>query len=163
VLACSDFPTCQGAWWPTMDFEHGFTVLRELGEGRDGGWLPFAALTAIHVTHRLFAGVVFAAMLLLAWRLRRLRATGDVAAGRFALALAGLALWQFASGLSNVVLGWPLAAALAHTAGAAALVVTLTLLVVRMRQGAPAGLRARRLPAPSGPHAAAETAQLHHV
>jgi heme a synthase len=163
VLACSDFPTCQGAWWPAMDFEHGFTVLRELGEGRDGGWLPFAALTAIHVTHRLFAGLVFAAMLLLAWRLQRLRVRGDVAAGRFALALAGLALWQFASGLSNVVLGWPLAAALAHTAGAAALVVTLTLLVVRMRQAAPASLRVGFLPALSGPTQAAEAAQLHHV
>jgi cytochrome c oxidase assembly protein subunit 15 len=40
--------------------------------------------------------------------------------------LAGLALWQLASGLSNVVLGWPLVAALAHTGGAAALVVVLT-------------------------------------
>ena len=162
VLACSDFPTCQGAWWPTMDFGHGFTVLRELGEGRDGGWLPFAALTAIHVTHRLFAGLVFAAMLLLAWRLRR-HAAGDGAAGRFALALVGLALWQFASGLSNVVLGWPLAAALAHTAGAAALVVTLTLLVVRMHQAAQDGLWAHRVHAASDAHPAAETAQLHHV
>ena len=35
-------------------------------------------------------------------------------------------LWQFASGLSNVVLGWPLVAAVAHTGGAAALVVALT-------------------------------------
>ena len=163
VLACSDFPTCQGAWWPAMDFEHGFTVLRELGAGKDGGWLPFAALTAIHVTHRLFAAFVFAGMLLLAWGLWRLRRHGDVAAGRFALALAGLALWQFASGLSNVVLGWPLLAALAHTAGAALLVVTLTLLVVRMRQAAPATFRARRMPALGDPAPAAEAAPLHHV
>jgi cytochrome c oxidase assembly protein subunit 15 len=35
-------------------------------------------------------------------------------------------LWQFASGLSNVVLGWPLVAAVAHTGGAAGLVVALT-------------------------------------
>ena len=40
--------------------------------------------------------------------------------------IAGLALWQFATGLSNVVLGWPLAAAISHTGGAAALVVVLT-------------------------------------
>jgi heme a synthase len=31
-----------------------------------------------------------------------------------------------ASGLSNVVLGWPLVAAVAHTGGAAALVAVLT-------------------------------------
>ncbi|MBF9266159.1 heme A synthase, partial [Acidovorax cattleyae] len=40
--------------------------------------------------------------------------------------LAGLALLQFATGLSNVVLDWPLVAAVLHTGGAAALVVALT-------------------------------------
>jgi cytochrome c oxidase assembly protein subunit 15 len=33
--------------------------------------------------------------------------------------------FQLATGLSNVVLGWPLLAALAHTAGAAALVICI--------------------------------------
>jgi cytochrome c oxidase assembly protein subunit 15 len=33
---------------------------------------------------------------------------------------------QLATGLSNVVLDWPLLAALLHTGGAAALVLTLT-------------------------------------
>jgi cytochrome c oxidase assembly protein subunit 15 len=33
---------------------------------------------------------------------------------------------QFITGLSNVVLGWPLLAAVLHTGGAAAMVVTLT-------------------------------------
>ena len=49
VLACTDFPTCHGAWWPAMDFEHGFTVWRALGVGKDGGWLSFEALTPITV------------------------------------------------------------------------------------------------------------------
>ena len=40
--------------------------------------------------------------------------------------LVGLALWQFASGLTNVVLDWPLLAAVAHTGGAAALVIVMT-------------------------------------
>ena len=75
VLACQDFPTCQGAWWPVMDFEHGFALLRELGAGKDGGYLPFAALTAIHYTHRAGALVVLAAMAGLAWALHR---TGSI-------------------------------------------------------------------------------------
>jgi cytochrome c oxidase assembly protein subunit 15 len=37
------------------------------------------------------------------------------------------------SGLSNVVLGWPLVAALAHTGGAAAMVVLLTAIISRTR------------------------------
>jgi len=129
VLACRDFPTCQGAWWPAMDFEHGFTLLRELGAGKDGGYLPFAALTAIHVAHRIGAAVLLSALVWLAWLLRARR---EPAAGRWAIALVGVALWQLASGLSNVVLGWPLLSALAHTGGAAMLVVLLTTLVVRM-------------------------------
>lgn len=130
VLACTDFPTCQGAWWPAMDFEHGFTVARELGAGKDGGYLPFAALTAIHMTHRLGAAVVVIAVGALAWRLR---AAGDPALRRWAAVLAAVIAWQLVSGLSNVVLGWPLIAAVAHTGGAAALVVALTMLLSRAR------------------------------
>ncbi len=131
VLACSDFPTCQGQWWPAMDFEHGFTVLRELGAGKDGGYLPFAALTAIHFTHRVGALVVLSAMAWLAWALF---ASRDPAARRWAWGLLGVAAWQLTSGLSNVVLGWPLVAALAHTAGAAALVTLLAVMLARARQ-----------------------------
>jgi cytochrome c oxidase assembly protein subunit 15 len=129
VLACRDFPTCQGAWWPAMDFDHGFTILRELGAGKDGGYLPFAALTAIHMTHRIGAAVLLTALAWLAWSLH---AHGERATRRWAIALAGVALWQVASGLSNVVLGWPLLSALAHTGGAAALIALLTGLIVRM-------------------------------
>ena len=46
-----------------------------------------------------------------------------------------LTLLQVASGLSNVVLGWPLAAALGHTAGAAALVGVLSALLARAARG----------------------------
>jgi heme a synthase len=130
VLACTDFPTCHGRWWPAMDFAQGFTVWRELGETKTGHYLPFDALTAIHYTHRLAAYVVLAAMLLLA---RALYRSGEPGVRRFALALWALALWQALSGLSNVVLGWPLVAALAHTAGAAMLVIVLSVLLARMQ------------------------------
>jgi cytochrome c oxidase assembly protein subunit 15 len=131
VLACTDFPTCQGSWWPPMDFEHGYTLQRELGQTGAGAFLPFEALTAIHYTHRLAAYVVLGAIGLLAWRLH------GVGERRFALGLAGVGLWQLGTGLSNVVLGWPLAAAVAHTGGAAAGVVLLTVLLARARATAP--------------------------
>jgi cytochrome c oxidase assembly protein subunit 15 len=131
VLACSDFPTCQGRWWPDADFAQGFTLLRPLGLGADGQAIPFAALTAIHLAHRIGAAVVFVAIAALSWRLA---AGGDRAQRRWAAALAGVALWQLASGLGNVVLGWPLAAALAHTAGAATLVTLLAVMLARAQQ-----------------------------
>ncbi|WP_310387528.1 COX15/CtaA family protein [Roseateles sp.] len=132
VLACSDFPQCQnGQWLPELDFGHGFTIWRELGVGADGGWLPFAALTAIHWTHRVGALVVFSALLLFAWRLCR---HGDHQARHWAHRLLLVAAWQFLSGVSNVVLDWPLLAALAHTGGAAALLMLLTTLLARQHQ-----------------------------
>ncbi|WP_353090427.1 COX15/CtaA family protein [Methylibium sp.] len=126
VLACSDFPTCQGHWWPAMDFEHGFSILRPLGVGKDGDWLPFAALTAIHMTHRLGALLLLTGLTWLVWRLAR-----EPALRRFAAGLVGVAAWQVVTGVSNAVLDWPLLAAVAHTGGAAALVLLLTALVLR--------------------------------
>ncbi len=142
VLACRDFPTCQGAWWPDMDVSAAFSVQRQLGTSGDGAFLPFPALTAIHMAHRLGAVVVLPALLLLAWRLHVPGGAGR----RFAVALVALVCWQAASGLGNVLLGWPLAAAVAHTAGAAGLVVVLTTLIVRSvpahRRGRPAPVAA---------------------
>lgn len=130
VLACTDFPTCQGQWWPEMDFDHGYTVMRALGAGKDGGFLPFAALTAIHVVHRIGAAVVTVAVGALVWRLL---ASGDSALRRWAFALVGALAWQWASGLGNVLLDWPLLSAVAHTGGAAVLLVVVVMLLTRAR------------------------------
>ncbi len=122
VLACTEFPTCQGSWWPPMDVATGFQWWRELGMDRTGAAIPFAALTAIHMVHRAFAVLVIVALCWAAWRLWR----ADTALRPQARWLALGAAWQLGSGLSNVVLDWPLLAAVAHTCGAAALVVGFT-------------------------------------
>jgi cytochrome c oxidase assembly protein subunit 15 len=127
VLACTAFPTCQGSWWPAMDFAQGFELWRPLGKTSDGEHITFAALTAIHYVHRLMAYAVLVVLAVGAWKLWK----GPL--GLQARWLAALALWQLASGLSNVVLGWPLAAAVAHTGGAAALVVVLTWALLESR------------------------------
>lgn len=128
VLACSDFPQCQNSWWPEMDFSQAFQIWRPLGRLADGSHIQFSALTAIHYSHRLAAYAVLAALVLLAWRLWRIPGLHKPTR-----ALAALAAWQFATGLSNVVLDWPLAAAVAHTGGAAGLVIVLTWLVCATR------------------------------
>jgi len=120
VLACSDFPTCQGQWWPDMNWQ-GFQLWRELGHGPDGQPLPFAALASIHYVHRCMAWLVLAVLLTMGWRMRQ-----QPGLRRPAQALLALSALQFFTGLSNVVLDWPLVAAVLHTGGAAALVMTLT-------------------------------------
>jgi heme a synthase len=135
VLACQDFPGCHsGQAWPAMAWTEGFAPLRELGHAADGRILSFEALVAIHWTHRLFAvvaalGVGAAALCL--WRAPGWRQP--------ALWLAGLLLLQLLTGLSNVVLRWPLLGALMHSAGAAAMVGVLVAVIARRRFSVSAG------------------------
>ena len=121
VLACSEFPMCQRSWWPTMDFAQGFELWRPLGQTGSGEHIAFAALTAIHMAHRLFALVAFGVLLALALLLR-----AHATLRPQAHALLALCALQFVTGLSNVVLGWPLLAAVLHTGGAAAMALVLT-------------------------------------
>jgi cytochrome c oxidase assembly protein subunit 15 len=148
VLACTEFPLCQGQLWPEMDFAQAFDVWRGLGLTSEGDHINFAALTAIHYTHRLMAGVVIVALALLAWRLDNLPEWR-----RAARVLAALLVLQFLTGLSNVVLGWPLAAALLHTGGAAAMWVVLVFAlatIVRPKRPLPSRLS---LTSPNSRHA----------
>jgi cytochrome c oxidase assembly protein subunit 15 len=118
AVACTDFPTCHGQWWPQMDFANAFNLTHhDIGPNYLGGLLFGEARTAIHLTHRLGALGVTVILLALAvqlWRhgLRRL-------AG---LLLAALAV-QLALGISNVLLNLPLSIAVAHNAGAALLLL----------------------------------------
>ena len=128
TLACTDFPLCGGKVVPEMDFEHGFTLWRELGKTAAGHYLPFSALTAIHWVHRNFAFVVFAMVGFTAWRAwphASLRSTARWLA--FALAA------QFITGVATVFLDFPLAIAVLHNAGAAVLVLLLTMLNYRLK------------------------------
>jgi len=120
VMACDTYPKCQGAWWPEMNFDKGFELWRHLGVDGVGEALPFQALTAIHFVHRWHAVPV---ALLLLWSAFLLHKHG--------LKLQAKGLWlllllQFITGVSNAVLGWPLLAALLHTASAAGLLMLLT-------------------------------------
>lgn len=127
VLACTDFPTCNGQWIPSMDFSNGFHLWRALGRTGDGGFITQDALVAIHWTHRTFAFVVFAFVGWLALRLRR-----DPALRGLATTLAAVLVIQVATGLSNVLLNWPLPVAVAHNGGAAVLLLTLVMLNFRL-------------------------------
>ncbi len=123
ALACHDFPLCNGQLVPEMDFEHGFTLWRELGKTAAGHYLPFSALTAIHWVHRNFAMVVFVVLGLTAWRAWP-HATLHRLARRIAIVLA----IQAGTGLATIFLDWPLLIAVLHNAGAAALVLLVTML-----------------------------------
>lgn len=137
-VACPDFPTCQGSYWPRMDFGNAFVLWRGLGIDYEGGVLAAPARVAIHFTHRigaLVAGIVLVMLALRAWlggSTRRVRSAGA--------ALLVAVLLQITLGISTVMMGVPLAVATAHNAGAALLVITLVCLLRALRPEAPVRL-----------------------
>lgn len=122
ALACVDFPTCHGQWWPEMEFRQGFHWVRELGLTATGEYLSHAALTAIHWAHRLGAAAVFVAVLSLALALVRFGARA------YGFILVGILLLQVSLGIANVLGSLPLFVAVAHNAGAAGLLLAMVMI-----------------------------------
>ena len=128
VLACPDFPLCQGRLIPgDMDFVAGFTLWRDLGMTAEGTPIPFPALVAVHWTHRTFAYLVVAVAGVLAWRLWPLHGVSFLAR-----VLAAVLVLQVTTGVSSVVLRWPLPLAVLHNGGAAVLVAVLVAINYRL-------------------------------
>ncbi|HEX5342824.1 MAG TPA: COX15/CtaA family protein [Duganella sp.] len=123
TLACTDFPLCGGKAIPEMDFEHGFTLWRELGKTAAGHYLPFSALTAIHWVHRNFGFIVAVVAGYVAWR-----AWGHDALHKTARNIALTLGAQILTGVATIYLSFPLTIAVLHNAGAAMLVLLLTML-----------------------------------
>ncbi|MDO8349631.1 MAG: COX15/CtaA family protein, partial [Gallionella sp.] len=123
ALACTDFPLCNGALLPQMDFHNGFTIWRDLGMTAHGEYITFAALTAIHWMHRAFAFVVAALLVWLALRAYKIATLRKTA--RWLLITVVL---QFSIGIATVLLQLPLLLAVAHNGGAALLLMLLVML-----------------------------------
>jgi len=129
ALACPDFPTCRGAWMPTMDLHHAFQLIRDLGMTAQGALLPAEALTAIHWIHRLGALVTLFIVGLLVVKMMRVAAL--IRAAWLIVLVLSL---QLSLGITNVLFSLPLPVAVAHNAGAALLLLVLVMLNFRLRK-----------------------------
>jgi len=120
ALACTDFPLCQGAWLPSMDFSYSLN---------DSG-LPLSPekLTAIHWMHRAGALLVIA---YLGWLSFRIMATQGLR--NIGKTILGLVALQSTLGVFNVLLGLPLLVAVLHNAVAMLLLIALVVLGFRLR------------------------------
>lgn len=153
TLACSDFPLCNGAVMPDMDFSHGFTLWRELGKTAAGHYIPMSALTAIHWVHRNFAVVLVLVLGYAAWRART-----DSRLRPLARNIVIVLVLQLCTGIATVFFSFPLAIAVLHNAGAAMLVLLVTMLNYRSlyrieaASPVPAQTTAHRDFSPASPH-----------
>lgn len=129
ALACTDLPTCHGAYWPQVDFAQGFNFFQEVGPNYLGGLLDSEARTAIHLSHRLGALVVsvtLCALAVLLWR------SGFAPARKLAAAVLAVLFVQLCLGLSNIYFGLPLAVAVAHNAVGAGLILVMVMVNQRL-------------------------------
>ncbi len=122
ALACTDFPTCHGAWMPDMDFKDAFHLVRDLGQSADGGNLTLASLTAIQWTHRVGAIITLIYLGFLA-----INGLKYAQLNKLSVALIVVLIAQIALGIANLLLHLPLVLAVAHNLGAALLVVIIVL------------------------------------
>ena len=130
ALACPDFPTCQGQWWPEADFAHGFDVTQDIGPNYLGGLLYGEGRIAIHLAHRIGALIVTLCSASSPSACCARRPGGWKPLG---FAVAGVLALQVALGVGNVVLSLPIAVATAHNAVGAALLLTLVSVNYRLR------------------------------
>jgi len=120
ALSCPDFPTCTGHWWPDSDFAGGFVPWMGSASGSEAGSLSDSALVAIHLAHRIGAGV--ALLFLGGLSIKMMRTPALDLHGK---ALIFILLLQVSLGVMNVLLQLPVLNAVAHSGGAAILMFSL--------------------------------------
>ena len=123
AIICEDFPTCQGAMIPPLDFSGAFTVSTEGVSSYLGGHLDNASRVTIQWMHRLGALIT---TLYLTFLIVKLFVSGW---SKFALWLSAVLVAQISLGISNVVLSLPLSVAVAHNGVAVLLLMSLATLV----------------------------------
>lgn len=133
-LACPDFPTCQGRWWPSFHFSEAFTFWHSFGPNYEWGVLNNSARVTIHMMHRLGALVVFLYWFVLCLVLILKPIYTDLRVN--ALWILFFLFLQIALGITNVLLHLPLVIAVAHTGVAILLLFSMLSLLLRL-QGAP--------------------------
>ncbi len=120
ALACPDFPTCQGQWWPPMNLGEALDTPLALDTSYLGGKMDGEGRTAIHMAHRINAFILLGVLTWFFLRLRRV--PGASASSTLGLWLLGT---QLALGIVLVLFGIPLVLAVLHNLTALLLAICL--------------------------------------
>jgi cytochrome c oxidase assembly protein subunit 15 len=133
AMVCPDFPTCQGRYWPAMDFLNGFVLWRDIGLNYEGVLLNLEASTAVHMAHRIGAVITLLYVGWLALHTICLGARDNLC--RYGLLVLILLLAETTLGIITVLMHLPVIMVVAHSVMAALLMLSLITLnhVVRPR------------------------------
>ena len=128
AVACVGFPTCNGVWWPEMDFVQALDVFKQYGPNYEFGVKDGPARMAVQMMHRMGFVVV---TLYFSWLIFKLTRNRELMP--LGLSLLGLLLLQIALGIINVTYSLPLPVATMHNGVAALLLVNLVVLLYKTR------------------------------
>ncbi len=129
ATACATFPSCNGSWWPAMNFVEGFDFFQDIGPNYLGGQLHIEARTAIHYSHRIGAVAVVLVSLVVAIKML---ATGVAQLKTWLAIIGAILLLQIILGITNIVADLPLAVAVAHNGVGALLLISVVTLLYRL-------------------------------
>jgi cytochrome c oxidase assembly protein subunit 15 len=128
ALMCTTLPICNGDWTQHIDVKSAFNLIQSGHDNYEYGVLDYGARVTIHVAHRLGAMVT---TLVLAGLVITLFVQGKRYGAvrqhhwKWGNGIALLLALQITLGISNVVFHLPLANAVAHNLGGAALLVAM--------------------------------------
>lgn len=126
ALVCADFPTCQGQWWPAMDWRSAFNFKAVGIFDSPGVPLENSARVTIQMLHRIGALVTTILFCSLSFYLYKSRKSK---LKRLSLMLLATLSLQLVLGISNVLARLPIAISLLHNVVAALLLLlTITIL-----------------------------------
>lgn len=125
-ISCMGFPTCNGMWWPVLNFKEAFDVFHHIGPNYQGGLLDIDARITIQWVHRLGAMFVW-----LYWFFVSVYSFLRIDSRLFRkviLLLQLLLMVQVGLGVINVVWMLPLPAAVLHNGIGAGILITIVFL-----------------------------------
>lgn len=137
-LPCADFPTCQGVWWPAMDFTEVFSNTGYVIDVSNSEASNPSVLT-LHMLHRLGAMITLLYVGWLAMYVFLACIEGNLC--RYGLFVLILLVSQVSLGIMAVVTYLPLTTTLAHSAVSALLLLSILTLYHVVR---PPGTATRR-------------------
>lgn len=129
-LACPDFPSCLGQYWPAqLDFYQAFNLFSGIGLKFPTLAIDNDARLTIHFMHRVWAIVVCISILFTCFQLRQQKLN------QFACFLLFVLCIQVGLGITNVLAKLPLSIAVMHNGVGALLLLTLVTLNFKLFRG----------------------------
>ncbi len=135
ALACTDFPLCNGQWWPDADYLAALNVVDMAYDVLTGysGDVSFNAQVAINWLHRVGALLCF--IVLTSLTLSTMTATAPKSARKAGVWLSILLFVQIGLGIISYILAMPLGISVAHHAVAALMMLPLIVISFYSRYG----------------------------